>query len=57
MARKRTDTTMKVISVFEGEQAAQDVLRIHLKPIILKTRFPNCETCLDWRGEQYGILF
>ena len=25
MARKRTDTTMKVISVFEGEQAAQDV--------------------------------
>ena len=25
MARKNTDTTMKVISVFDGEQAAQDV--------------------------------
>lgn len=25
MARKRTDTNLKVISVFDGEQAAQDV--------------------------------
>lgn len=25
MARKRTDTTMKVIRVFDGEKAAQDV--------------------------------
>ena len=25
MARKRTDATMKVISVFDGEQTAQDV--------------------------------
>lgn len=59
MARKRTDTTMKVISVFDGEQTAQDVFigLIADKYRIAKTQESLAETIkIDYTEDEVPEL-